>query len=133
MEEIQAVINHRIDQYLSTKQWTEAHWIRQREEDWYRWYNHYWRTLRHIRRRCPHIIPFDENDYSDVRYTAYVQHRPAAYLLDVTIHRHRVQEGILVVDVYRVLVQSMCNRRMSYETNIWGMDPEEHQRRRMDD
>ena len=60
-----------------------------------------------------------------------MQHRPAARLLDVTIRRHRVQEGILEVDVYRV-VQSMCNRRISYKTNIWGMDPGERQRRRMD-
>ncbi len=130
-EETQADINNRIDQYLRTERWTENCWIRQQEENCYRWYNHYWRALRRIRRRRPHIIPFDGNDYSDVRYAAYVQHRPAARLLDVTIRRHRVQEGILEVDVYRV-VQSMCNRRISYETNIWGMDPEERRRRRMD-
>jgi hypothetical protein len=130
-EEFRADINNRIDQYLSTEHWTEARWIRQREEDWYRWYNHYWRAMRRIRRRRPHIIPFDENDYSDVRYAAYVQHRPAARLLDITIRRHRVREGILEVDVYRV-VQSMCNRRISYETEVWGMDPEIRRTRRMD-
>ncbi len=35
------------------------------------------------------------------------------------------------VDVYGV-VQSMCNRIISYETTLWGMDPEERQTRRMD-
>ena len=63
---------------------------------------------------------------------AYVQHRPAARLLDITIRRHRVREGILEVDVYRV-VQSMCNRQISYETNVWGMDPEERRTSRMDE
>ena len=74
--------------------------------------------MRRIRRRRPHIIPFDENDYSDVQYAAYVQHRPAARLLDITIRRHRVQEGILEVDVYQ-LVQSICNRRISYDGRSW--------------
>jgi hypothetical protein len=53
-EEVQADINNRIDQYLSTKQWTEARCIRQQEEDRYPWYNHYWRALRCIRRRPTH-------------------------------------------------------------------------------
>ncbi len=88
-EEVRADINNRIDQYLSTKQWTEAHWIRQREENWYCWYNHCWRALLHrVRRRCPHIISFDENDYSDVWYAAYVQPRPAAHSLDIAIRRY---------------------------------------------
>ena len=65
-EEVQADINNRIDQYLSTKQWTEACWIRQPEEDHYCWYNHYWRAMCRVRRRRPHIIPFDENFFSDV-------------------------------------------------------------------
>ena len=60
-----------------------------------------------------------------------MQHRPAAPLLDITIRRHQVQEGILEVDVYQV-VQSMCNRRISYETTVWEMEPEERCRRRMD-
>ncbi len=87
-EEIQADINYRIDQHLSTEQWTESRWIRQQEENCYRWYNHYWRALRQIRRRRPHIIPFDENDYSDVWCATYTQSRPAARLLDMTICRH---------------------------------------------
>ena len=67
-EEVRADINNRIDQYLSTEHWTERQWITYREQNRYHWYNHYWRALRTLRRRRPHIIPFDENDYSDVRY-----------------------------------------------------------------
>jgi hypothetical protein len=54
-------------------------------------------------RRGPHIIPFDDNDYSDVDYVAYPQRVPMSHLLDRTIRRHRVQEGILEVEVYQVV------------------------------
>jgi hypothetical protein len=68
-DEIRADLNCRINQYFqSTEKWTERHWLRHQEETRYPWYHHYWRAMHHNRRRCPHIIPFDENDYSDVRY-----------------------------------------------------------------
>jgi hypothetical protein len=131
-DQMRANLNYLIVNFQFTENWTELTWWRRNQLDRYRWYQHHWRSTRHMGHRRPFIIPFDENDYSDVRYAAYPQHAPVSNLLDRTIRRHRVQEGILEVEVYRV-VQSRANRRINYETRIWGMNPEERRRRRMDE
>jgi hypothetical protein len=131
-DQMRANLNYLIVNYQYTQNWTENTWWRMRETHRYRWYQHYWRAIRHMGRRGPHIIPFDGNDFSDVRYAAYPQHAPVSHLLDRTIRRHRVREGILEVEIYQI-VQSRANRRINYESRIWGMNPEERRRRRMDE
>ena len=131
-DQIRADLNYRINAFQRTENNTEYDWWRLRETHRYRWCNHYWRATLHMRHRRPHTIPFEDNDYSDVRYAAYPQNTPVSHLLDRTIREHRVRNGILEVEVYGV-VQSRANRRISYETNVWGMNPDERRRRRMDE
>jgi hypothetical protein len=128
---VQEDIRRRIAGYYRTEHWGNRQWFILREEIRYNWYHHFSRQFRRRRaRNRPHIIPFDENDYADVRFAIYSQERPTTRLLDRTIRRHRVREGILELDVYRT-VQAGANRLPRYTNNV-QLDPTEITLRRMD-
>jgi hypothetical protein len=98
LSDIQGIIN----QFQAQEHWNPERW---RREDRRGRHDSYRRAYGLIRRRrirnCPHIIPFDESDYSEVRYAIYTaQGYRAIRLLDRTITNHRVQEGILELEVY---------------------------------
>jgi hypothetical protein len=128
---VQEDLRRRIASYYQTERWGDREWFIYREEIRFDWYHHFSRQFRrrHVRNR-PHTIPFDENDYADVRFANYIQHRPTRRLLDMTIRRHRVREGILELEVHRT-VQTGANRLPRY-TNDVRLDPAEIALRRMD-
>jgi hypothetical protein len=133
---VQEDIRRLIVSYYETEHWTDRQWFIQREELRYCWYHQHLRRFRrrgHVRNH-PHIIPFDGNDYADVRFALVRQERPRR-LLDRTIRRHRVREGILELDVNRT-IQTGANRLPRYTHNVPNLnvplDPAEIALRRMD-
>jgi hypothetical protein len=115
---------YRINRYLRTEHWGDREWNNYQEETRFQYYCHYWIAfqLRRVQ-NCPHTIPFGKHEYSNVWFTAYEQRIQPVHLLDVTICRHWVQEGILELDVWW-MVQSGCSRIPSY-TNDVELDPAE--------
>jgi hypothetical protein len=133
-EYIELDMNERIRQFYLTERWTNHTWELYRRECRFRWYSRLWRAIERSHRPIqnrPHIIPFEDQDYSDVRFAAYTEtSHEQVRLLDVTIQRHRVIGGILELEVYRV-VQSGCNRLPEYERGF-DLVPSEQLLRRMD-
>lgn len=132
---VQEDVRRRIVSYYETEHWGDREWFLYTEELRFDWYHHFSRQFRrrHVRNR-PHTIPFDGNDYADVRFASFLQERPRR-LLDLTIRRHRVREGILELDVNRTL-QSGAARIPRYSNNVpnlaVSLHPAEIALRRMD-
>ena len=74
----------------------------------------------------PHDTCSSTNMTSDLEEIAMTQ-----YTLKRGLKEFGNDGQILEVDVYQV-VQSVCNRRISYETTVWEMEPAERRRCRMD-
>jgi hypothetical protein len=132
---VQEDVRRLIVSYYETEHWGNREWFVHIEENRYRWYHHFLRHfLQRHRGNRPHIIPFDGNDYADVRFALFRQERPRR-LLDRTIRRHRVREGILELDVNRT-IQTGATRLPRYTNNVPNLnvplDPAEIALRRID-
>jgi hypothetical protein len=120
---------HRVRRYLETEHWNDEDWNALQTEYRRQWYRYFSRQLQ-IRHRRSFIIPFDGDDTSTMRFALYPQDGIPTNTLDRTIRRHRVQNGILQLEVFRT-VQTSCDPVPVY-TNDVQLDPHDVILRRMD-